>query len=42
VLYPATDPGEVEAVRQACGELAHALSADLNIGMSGAFIRTRV
>jgi sugar diacid utilization regulator len=31
----------VEAIPQACGDLAHALSADLNMGMSGAFIRTR-
>ncbi|MEA2295527.1 MAG: hypothetical protein QOE86_3166 [Solirubrobacteraceae bacterium] len=35
VLYPVTGPGELEAVRQACVELAQTLTADLNIGMSG-------
>jgi DNA-binding PucR family transcriptional regulator len=35
VLYPATGPEELEAVRQHCVELAQALQASVNIGMSG-------
>jgi sugar diacid utilization regulator len=34
VLYPMSDPGDLEVVRQACVELAQTLAGDLNIGMS--------
>jgi sugar diacid utilization regulator len=35
VLYPVSDPGEVEVVRQDCVELAQALPVNVNIGISG-------
>jgi sugar diacid utilization regulator len=34
VLYPVTGPGELEAVRHDCAELAKALTVDVSIGMS--------
>ncbi|MCW3013451.1 MAG: hypothetical protein JWO02_543 [Solirubrobacterales bacterium] len=34
ILYPVRGPGEMEALRLACAELAEALSVDVSIGMS--------
>jgi sugar diacid utilization regulator len=35
VLYPASDAGDMDAVKHDCRELADALGADVSIGMSG-------
>ncbi|MCW2690514.1 MAG: hypothetical protein JWR37_5404 [Mycobacterium sp.] len=35
ILYPVTGPEELEAVSEACAELAEALTVDVSIGMSG-------